>query len=436
MNDRPRILLVSEQPIWPADHGVSVRGYHLMQALRQRGEKVAVASVTPCPANAPAWVRGVDVPWPVASPSQCKTLCQGWRGDGLASHVLAPLRRRLASHQGVEPTTAAGIVTLVERLRPEVVLGLGLHSPLLLRGLSALPDGVRPRCVWYAADELIYYHLSCLRHDPVTRWPARLHEMTLHAMIETLFARGLDGAIGVSPTDTAWLRGVAGVREAVTIRNGVDLDYFSPVAPSQTVTQPQSLVFWGRLDFAPNIDAVCWFARAVWPDLRQRFPQATWHIVGHNPAPAVRKLAEQPGIALIGSVPDIRPHAHAAAITILPLRCGGGIKNKLLEAAAMARPIIASPRAVAGLNMSAGDTPAEVCDTPAQWIDAIARLWNTPPAAPPASLANGKEARAWAQRHHGWNTAGDDLLDWLNRLGWLEDEKMCVQESALLKRAA
>ncbi len=419
----PRILLISEQPIWPADHGVSVRGYHLINALRQQGVDVSVASIMPIVAHnaaqPPEWVQQINVPWPRATPAQRATYLEGWRGCGVGGRLAMWLRQRVASHQGVEPAVAAGVVDLVERLRPTVVLGLGLHSPLLLRGLGALPDDIRPRSVWYAADELIYYHLSCLRHDRVANWSKRFHEMSLHALIEGLFARGLDGAIGVSPTDTRWLKRVAGVQQAVTIRNGVDFDYFSPSTAGtqhQHGANPQSVVFWGRLDFAPNVDAVDWFARAIWPSLHQRFPKAVWRIVGHSPVPSVQRLAHEPGVEVIGSVPDVRPFARDAAVTVLPLRCGGGIKNKLLEAAAMARPIVASPRAVAGLAMSDGDAPAIVCDSPNAWVDAITHLWTNSEAA----RAAGHEAHAWAQRHHSWSQAAANLLEWFAEMGWTD----------------
>lgn len=128
-----------------------------------------------------------------------------------------------------------------------------------------------------------------------TRGARRTARMVaLYAAIETLFVRGLNGAIGVSPTDSRLLHIVAGARQTVTIRNGVDLDYFGQ--QPQTVDGPPlanpSLVFWGRLDFEPNVDAVCWFAREVWPTLRRRVPSASWKIVGKNPVPQVEQLNE------------------------------------------------------------------------------------------------------------------------------------------------
>ncbi|MEX0774364.1 MAG: glycosyltransferase [Phycisphaeraceae bacterium] len=403
MHTAPDILLLSQYPLWPADHGVSVRGYHLLRELRELGVSVGAASMMTLPADAPPWVRQIDLPWPQATPNDLVELKRGWCGPG------AWLRRRIAQHQGLAPHDLAGAVALVRQHRPAVVLGLGLHSPLMLRALNALPRADRPTRIWYAADELIYYHLSCLRQQRWHGLRGRLREMALHGLIEGLFVRGVEGAIGVSPTDTRWLRTVAGARRCVTIRNGVDLDFFRPAQEAEPSTRKQSLVFWGRLDFAPNIDAVMWFVQQVWPMLRRRWPDATWQVVGHNPGPAILALKKVPGIEIVGAVPDIRPYAHRAAVTILPMRSGGGIKNKLLEAAAMGRPIVASSRAVAGLELPGRDSVIAVADRPGQWLDAIGLLWQDAAAA--ASLR--ASARAWAVQHHTWRKAAADLVYWL-----------------------
>lgn len=395
------VLFLSESPLWPLDQGFRIRGYNMALTLSAMGIRVGVASHEPLPPDAPADLVNMAMPWPTVTAKDYQSFLTGWSGP------LAPLRRRLARYQGRDMERFAGIVPLTERHHPAVVIGLGQHAPLMLRGLHG-------RCgikrIWYAADELVQYQLSCLRRDKLAKIPHRLQLLALYATLETLFVRGLDGAIGVSPRDTAMLGSIAGARHATTIRNGVDTAYFSPDA--NTRVKPRSLVFWGRMDFEPNIDAVCWFAKVVWPAVKVLYPSATWQIIGKNPHPRVIGLAQVPGVAVLGEVPDIRPHARSASITILPMRCGAGIKNKLLEAAAMGRPVVASGQAIAGLEFDGPDRPLAVCHGGDEWLEMICRLWSDT-----ATLNKlGANAHQWVLRHHSWPSSARQLVAWLESL--------------------
>ena len=110
----------------------------------------------------------------------------------------------------------------------------------------------------------------------------------------------------------------------------------------------------------------------MWPTLRQRFTDLQWQIIGKYPVKRVVELAKTDGIEVLGEVPDIHPYARAAAAVVLPMRCGGGIKNKLLEA--MAKPILASPRAVDGLELGRGSPRIVICHRPPDWVRTLRRL--------------------------------------------------------------
>ncbi len=113
-------------------------------------------------------------------------------------------------------------------------------------------------------------------------------------------------------------------------------------------------MFTGRMDYRPNIDAVQWFAREVLPVLRQRAANARFWIVGAAPTGEVRALAGLPGVHVTGRVPDTRPYLAAADVVVAPLRIARGIQNKLLEAMAMARPVVATPEAFQGVRAEPG----------------------------------------------------------------------------------
>ncbi|MDI3513124.1 MAG: polysaccharide biosynthesis protein PslH [Rhodocyclaceae bacterium] len=139
------------------------------------------------------------------------------------------------------------------------------------------------------------------------------------------------------------------------MQNGVDADFFSPAHGGESpypVGGPV-IVFSGAMDYWPNVDAVGWFATELLPRIRQQVPGARFWIVGMNPAPAVQALAGE-GIVVTGTVPDVRPYIAHADVVVAPLRIARGIQNKVLEAMAMARPVVVSAGSAAGLAARPG----------------------------------------------------------------------------------
>mgnify|MGYP005844186481 CR=1 FL=1 len=411
------VLMVSERPLWPLDQGYRVHGANMAWSLAEAGLRVGVSTLHRA-AGQPATLDELTLPWARANEDDVRDVARAWGGP------LQRLRHRLADHQGLAPEHMAGLRTLVQRHRPAVVIALGPHGPMMLRGLDTHP--ARPARVWYAADDPVRFHLSCLRGETPGRWPTRTRRLAVDAAIAMAFAWRLDGVIGVSPHDTAGLARLTLARNAITVRNGVDLDHYHPAAAAHR-GRP-SIVFWGRLDFEPNIDALLWFARHVWPGLHWKEPAATFRILGKHAPACVRELSRVAGIDVVGEVADVRPFAHDASVVVLPMRLGGGIKNKLLEAAAMGRPIVASPHAIKGLELPRHRDrwPAAVARDASDWVRTVARLWSDPQRA--ARL--GQQARVWAQRHHDWHAAAARLIAWLEGIRGQRFERDNAAEAA------
>jgi sugar transferase (PEP-CTERM/EpsH1 system associated) len=138
--------------------------------------------------------------------------------------------------------------------------------------------------------------------------------------------------------------------------NSVDLEHFSPEAALDNPYPDPAprLVFTGNMDYWPNAEAAIFFAREVMPLLRGRVPTPRFVIVGANPTPTVRALAALPRVAVTGRVPDVRPYVAHAAVSVAPLKLARGIQNKVLEAMALGRPVVASPQAFEGVRAAAG----------------------------------------------------------------------------------
>jgi sugar transferase (PEP-CTERM/EpsH1 system associated) len=139
-------------------------------------------------------------------------------------------------------------------------------------------------------------------------------------------------------------------------QNGVDLDYFdaSRVFANPFVAEAAPIVFTGTMDYRPNIEGVEWFARQILPLVRRNHPKAEFWIVGSYPSARVTKLAQSSAVRVTGRVADVRPYLAHAACVVAPLHIARGLQNKVLEAMAMARPVVATPAACEGLSAKAG----------------------------------------------------------------------------------
>jgi sugar transferase (PEP-CTERM/EpsH1 system associated) len=150
----------------------------------------------------------------------------------------------------------------------------------------------------------------------------------------------------VTPNEAELFKSVA-VEVASTvdaIKNGVDSEFFTPDAKRANpfAAGEQALVFTGAMDYWPNVDGVAWFVADMLPQLLLQWPQLRFYIVGRSPTPQVLALASE-RVVVTGTVPDVRPYLQHACAVVAPLRVARGIQNKILEAMAMARPVVTVP---------------------------------------------------------------------------------------------
>ena len=202
------------------------------------------------------------------------------------------------------------------------------------------------------------------------RWPLSwVYAREARALLdfERRVAREVEASVFVTAKEAALFgRLVPDCKDRIyACANGVDGDWFSPEAE---LTSPypagvKPVVFTGAMDYWPNIDAVCWFAREALPRIRAQEPAVRFYIVGMNPPPAVRALEKDPAVEVTGRVDDVRPYVRHAAVAVAPLRVARGIQNKVLEAMAMAKPVIVSASSAAALSARPG-VEIEVAETP------------------------------------------------------------------------
>lgn len=244
------------------------------------------------------------------------------------------------------------------------------------------------------------------------RWPTAAYSAIQTAKLgryEHRLIEAVDAVVAVSEADAQVLARLApGIRPAVA-PNGVDLAFYAPAlhTPNPYQRSGPHLVFTGKMDFRPNIDAVLWFAERVLPALADCLadclpdclPDCRPHfwIVGRDPHPRLDALRSHTFVTITGSVDDIRPYIAHADLVVVPLLAGGGTRLKLLEAMAMARPIVSTRLGADGYPVVDGEQLA-LADSPADFVAACRRLLCDRPAAE----ALGRRGRSFVEQNFGW----------------------------------
>ncbi len=371
----PRLFAVCTLPPWPIRDGYSLRVANLLRRLGRRWE---VTLLAPGRAPPPGVARHVSLA--LDGPG----LSYPWRFDN-------------------RPLTAALGAALPEARPDRALVWPGAEDAWLRAGppVPAVFDMIdcNPREFWTEA---------------CASWGAsggrdRLRsarEAVIAAMAARRAVRGFAAAVCAGGADAAWAARLGG-RAVHVVPNGVAL----PDAAGAEDPRP-TVIFAGTLDYGPNVDAVAWAAASVWPGIRARVPDARWVIAGRRPVAAVRALHGRNGIEVRGEVADMAGELHAAWVALAPMRTGTGIKNKVLEAWACARPVVMTGRATNGLVLPPGhaglvqDTAAGLAETAAGLLqdgNARRRL--------------GRAARAVAAREFTWDGAAGRMDGLLRRVG-------------------
>ena len=244
--------------------------------------------------------------------------------------------------------------------------------------------------------------------------PNRVHarEAKKLGAFEATVTRAVSVSLFVSEAEAALFRAQSGhdAGEVRAVENGIDTDRFDPALSLGRVEDGEGplAVFTGQMDYRPNIDAVQWFVAEIFPLVRKAHPDARFAIVGRAPSDDVRALEKLPGVIVTGEVPDVRPWLAAADVVVAPLMLARGVQNKLLEAMAMARPVVASAAAATGIDANPGEHLLVADDAPSM-AAAISRLFENPDAA----AMMGAAARQRMIARYGWDARLAPLADLL-----------------------
>jgi glycosyltransferase involved in cell wall biosynthesis len=220
--------------------------------------------------------------------------------------------------------------------------------------------------------------------------------------------RRFDGVALTSVADERVLqKDVSGVRTAV-VPNAVDLEHF---APAHVEREPRTLLFFGAMNYHPNIDGIHHFLEETFPRIREKCPGVRLQVMGQSPPDSIRACACS-DVEILGFVDDPRPYLDRATAVVVPLRIGGGTRFKIVEAMAMGKAIVSTTLGAEGLDVE-HERHALLADDPESFATQVARLLTEP------ALVErlGRVARSRAVERYGWGTAVERLERFYDELG-------------------
>jgi polysaccharide biosynthesis protein PslH len=392
------LLFLTHRLPYPPNKGDKVRSYHLLRHLASR-HRVFLGTF-------------VDDPDDEQHLPTVQALC----ADMHAAR-LHPKRARIGSLTGLlrnEPLTLSyyrddGLARWVDALQAQ-------HA---LDAVLVFSSSMAQYVTQFAGPRLIDFvdvdSAKWTDYAPAHRWPLswlyRREGLQLLAYEREVAAHAQQSFFSTEK-ETEMFRGLA-PESASTVSalcNGVDADFFqadaqraSPFAQGEI-----PIVFTGAMDYWPNVDAVTWFAKDMLPTLRQQWPQAKFSIVGRSPTAAVRALVAD-DVVVTGTVADVRPYLQHAAVVVAPLRLARGIQNKILEAMAMARPVVAASTCVQAIDARDGEHLL-AADEAGDYVKAVSELLRQPARA----AAIGAAGRACVLSGYDWDarlSSIDHFLD-------------------------
>jgi polysaccharide biosynthesis protein PslH len=379
-----RILFITHRVPYPLDHGAKIRAFHFIRHLSQT-HSLTIATL----AESEEEVR-------CAAP--LRNYC-----DDLMVEVLPAHHRWLQAIKALFTLQSSSVAyfwsaRLQKRIN-ETLEKSKFDAVIVFCGFAAqyvLQSNIRLRILDYVdIDSAKWADYSVYKPWPLSA--AYAYEAKKLRRYECNVARHFHHCTVISAGELGIYNTFDVGVGCSTVPNGVDGGYFQ----LEDGTQNRSaIVFLGRMDYFPNVDAVQYFANEIFPLIQNSRPDAELRIIGSNPTKCVRNLAQLPNIFVTGHVADVRPYLKDAAVSIAPLRIARGTQNKILEAMAMGIPVVATPEAAKGVDA----IPSKhllVANSPKQFADEVLRLLNDEQLRKQIT----QSAREQIEQRHAWPEA-------------------------------
>ena len=392
--DKPEILFLAHRIPYPLDKGDRIRTFHILRFLARRAN-VHLA----CLADESVTDEDRRILTGICHRVQIVPL-------GNKSRLLRGLGSAVCGRTITEGAfSSSGLRGLVHRWAKETKFHAAMGSASSMASYLAVPElaNVAKVLDLMDVDSQKWLDFSRARYWPLS-WVFRTEGNRLRRLEQEL-ARWARAVMLVSEAEAEVFRSFCAWEGVHAVSNGVDLDYFQPTAEESA---EGGCAFVGRSIITPTSMPPFGFAGKFGPasiSITRNRRLAWWAEIPRRP---FSRLADVPGVRLVGQVPDVRPFLTKAAVVVAPLRIARGLQNKVLEALAMSKAVVASRPALAALQCQPG-ADLLAASTAAEWIEAIRQLLEN------ASLRKelGTAGRNYVEEHHSWDRCLEPLADLL-----------------------
>jgi polysaccharide biosynthesis protein PslH len=408
-----KILWVKSGGLVPPDTGGKIRSYQILRELSHRHQVTVAlfyaAEGSDCHAELNSQFARV-ICWPVEPPH---------RGSWSARLQYA---KNFLSNQphSVVRFCRPEMLQELRRLVGEEKFDLLICDFVLAAPVIPWSANV-PKILFTHNVEATIWH----RHFEVARNPAWKaiwwREYWTTVRMERKYARAADHVLTVSEADRRHFCKFADPAKITAIPTGVDVDYFRPLIGME---EANNLVFTGSMNWLPNEDGIIFFARKIFPKIREAVPNVVLWVVGRSPSPAVQKLAEgDSGIRVTGAVDNIRPYMGRGSVYVVPLRVGSGTRLKIFEAMAMGKAIVSTTIGAEGLPVTHGKDVL-LADEPEDFAAQVVQLLQN------ESLRHQLSAfaRNLVEQHYSWSRVAADCETVFNQVIREYAERSAAQE--------
>lgn len=392
-----RLCICTPQLPYPPEQGAALRNYYLLRHAARTHDVTLVSFAAP---GAPVH-------------DTLRALC----ADVLVGPPRPrPMARRLAELMLAEPDLARRLRSpaLESRVRRHCAR-CGPFDAVQVEGLEMLPLAravAARRLILDEHNAELVLQRSAARSDAaLRRWPQALYSLFQAAKLrryEAAACRAASVVTAASEADARILRRLAPGTPVGVVPNGVDTDLYAPSARDERAAgQPPTLLFAGKMDFRPNVEAMLWFVRSVLPIIWATILDARLVVFGMRPPPSIRALAADRRVEVTGYVPGVegeRRYLAAADVCVAPLLSGSGTKLKVLTAMSMAKPIVATPQGASGLDVDDG-VHLCIASSPRAFAERVIRVLGDPG----LRRRMGAAARRRAIERYDWRVIGERM---------------------------
>lgn len=357
-----KLLFISQSFPYPPYHdGGRLVIYNLIKHLAKDNKIFLVTFCSRKEVNyldkiAPFCVDIITVPFSDAGSNKWR------RFKKFIRNIITPLRFD-------SPRMASEIEKTIKIWNPDVV-----HANLLMMSQYWRAIGRVPKIISSIDSQSLTAYKNWKMNSNLLKRIAAFWFYKQQKWVESHFFPNFDACVVVSDEDKIFLSQHCPELRIEVIPNGVDFEYFdTKYVKDEDLSENPSIGLFGVMRFPPNVDAALYFMSEIYPLIKAEVPDVQFYIVGRYPIKSVMSLANEKNVIVTGEVEDIRTYYNKVSVVVVPTRIGSGIKNTVLQAMSMSKPIVASPQAVKAITVE-NDVHLMIAGEPAEFAEKIIRL--------------------------------------------------------------